>query len=74
MMARRDGWHDVAEGAVGPAVMAAALLTPFSRGRRGSSGVGARAAGFRYLGDELERAERARDAPLATESQSSQSP
>jgi hypothetical protein len=35
--------------------MAAALLTPFSRGRRGSWGAGAQAAALRYPGDELVR-------------------
>jgi hypothetical protein len=52
-MAGRDGWRDVAEGATGMAVMAAALVTPFSRGRRGRWGTGARAAAGRYPGDEL---------------------
>jgi hypothetical protein len=52
-MARRDGWRDVAEGAAGMAVMVAALLTPFSRGRRGRWGAGAQAAAGRYPGDEL---------------------
>src|SRR5215472_7107622 len=49
----RDGWRDVAEGLCGVAVMAAGLLTPFGRGKRGSWGVGARAAARRYPGDEL---------------------
>jgi hypothetical protein len=49
----RDGWRDVAQGACGVAVMAAGLLTPFGRGRRGRWGVGARAAARRYPGDEL---------------------
>ena len=52
-MTRRDGWRDVADGAAGVAVMVAALLTPFSRGRCGSWGVGAQAAARRYPGDEL---------------------
>lgn len=54
-MARHDGWRDVAEGAAGVAVMVAALLTPFSRGRRGSWGAGAQAAACLYPGDELVR-------------------
>lgn len=52
-MARHDGWHDVAEGAVGLAVMTAALLTPFSRGRRVRWGAGGQAVARRYPGDEL---------------------
>jgi len=52
-MARHDGWRDVAEGAAGVAVMAAALLAPFSRGRRARWGAGGQAAAGRYPGDEL---------------------
>jgi hypothetical protein len=52
-MARRDGWRDVAEGAVGVTVMTAALLTPFNRGSRGRWGAGAQVAARRYPGDEL---------------------
>jgi hypothetical protein len=37
VMARHDGCRDVAAGAAGAGVMAAALLTPFSRGRRATS-------------------------------------
>jgi len=54
-MARHDRWRDVAEGAVGVAVMTAALLTPFSRGRRARWGAGGQAAAHRYPGDELVR-------------------
>ena len=54
-MARHDGWRDVADGAVGAAVMTAALLTPFSRGRRARWGAGGQAAARRYPGDELVR-------------------
>ena len=46
------GWRDVVQGAAGVAVMVAALLTPFSRGRRGRWGAAAEAA-RRYPGDEL---------------------
>jgi hypothetical protein len=53
MMARHDGWRDVAEGAAGVAVMTAALLTPFSRGRRARWGTGGQAVARRYPGDEL---------------------
>jgi hypothetical protein len=56
-MARGGGWRDVAQGAAGVAVMVAALLTPFSRGRRGRWGAAAEAAAeaaaARYPGDEL---------------------
>jgi hypothetical protein len=50
---RGDGWRDIAQGGCGLAVMAAGLLTPFGRGKRGNWGVGARAAARRYPGDEL---------------------
>jgi hypothetical protein len=52
-MARNDGWHDVAQGFAGVAVMVAALLTPLSRGRRGCWGAGAQIAARRYPGDDL---------------------
>jgi hypothetical protein len=52
-MTQCDGWRDVAQGAVGVAVMVAALLTPFSRGRRGRWGVGTQVAARRYPGDKL---------------------
>jgi len=48
-----DGWRDIVHGACGLVVMAAALMTPFGRGKRGSWGIGARAAARRYPGDEL---------------------
>lgn len=50
---RRGGWRDVAQGAGGVAVMAAGLLTPFGRGRRGNWGAGAQTAARRYPGDDL---------------------
>ena len=43
------------QGAAGVAVMVAALLTPFSRGRRGRWGAAAAAATRQYPGDELVR-------------------
>ncbi|TVZ06584.1 hypothetical protein EAS64_04115 [Trebonia kvetii] len=52
-MARHDRWRDVAEGAFGVAVMAAALLTPFSRGSRARWGAGGQAVARRYPGDDL---------------------
>ena len=52
-MALGGGWRDVAQGAAGVAVMGAALLTPFSRGRRGRWGAAAESAAARYPGDEL---------------------
>ncbi len=52
-MPRYDGWRDVAEGAAGVVVMTAALLTPFTRGRRARWGAGRPAAARRYPGDEL---------------------
>jgi hypothetical protein len=52
-MARNDGWRDVAEGFAGVAVILAALLTPFSRGRRACWGAGAQIAARRYPGDDL---------------------
>jgi hypothetical protein len=49
----RDDWRDVVEGAGGAAVMTAALLTPFLRGRRGRWGVDDAEAARKHPGDEL---------------------
>ncbi len=49
----RDDWRDVVEGLGGTAVMTAALLSPFLRGRRGRWGVEAEAAAKERPGDGL---------------------
>lgn len=48
----RDGWRDVLEGAGGAAIMAAAMLTPFSRGAQRRWGVDEAVAARSYPGDE----------------------
>jgi len=49
----QDGWRDVVAGAGGAAVMTAALLTPFLRGRRSVWGVDAETANRDHAGDDL---------------------
>jgi hypothetical protein len=49
----RDDWRDVAAGAGGAAVMAAALLTPFLRAARSHWGVDAETANRNLSGDDL---------------------
>jgi hypothetical protein len=51
----RDGWHDVAAGAGGAAIMTAALLTPFLRGARSHWGLDEETAARRLPGDEIIR-------------------
>ncbi len=50
---RRDDWLDVVDGAVGTAIMAAGLLTPFRRAKRNRWGIDDATAGRSYPGDEL---------------------